>query len=116
MAIDSREGMQQGKRGDVPLHSALLWPHLQYCIQAWSPQHKKDSELLERVQRRAMKMHRGLEHLPYEERWKELDLFLLEKRSLQGDLTAAFWYLRGAYKLEMEQLFTQTDSDRITLE
>jgi len=69
-------------------------------------------ELLERVQKRATKMIRGLEHLSYAESLRELGLCSLAKRRLQEDLIAAFQYLKGAYKQEGVHLFTCVGSDR----
>jgi len=62
--------------------------------------------------KRATEMIRGLEHLSYEERLRELGSFSLEKRRLWGDLIVAFQYLKGSYKQEEERLFTRVDSNR----
>ncbi|PKU45523.1 hypothetical protein llap_4169 [Limosa lapponica baueri] len=55
---------------------------------------------------------RGLEHLSYEHRLRELGLFNLEKTCLQRNPIAAFQNLNGAYKKAGEGLFTRAWSDR----
>lgn len=97
----------------VPLCSALVWPHLEHCVQVWAPQYKKDSKPLESVQKRVMMLVKGLERKLYEEWLKSLVLFSLVKRRWREDLITAYSFLtRGGGRVGAK-IFSLVTNDRI---
>ena len=78
----------------VPLYKGIVTPHVEYCIQAWSPYLRKYIYMLEKIQRRATKLIPGLRDIRYEERLKECGLTTLETRRLRGDKIEVFKILK----------------------
>ena len=88
----------------------LLRPHLEYCVQMWSPQYRRDMDLLERVHRRASELIQAMEHLSSEDRLRELGLFSLEKAL--GRSESSLSVTKGGYNKEADGLFSRVCCDR----
>ena len=91
-------------KSSYPVLSIGEAPHLEFHVQFWAPQYRRDIEVLEQVQRRATRLGKGLENMAYEERLKEL--------GLRGDLIVLFQYLKGDCSENGAGLFSPVTGDR----
>uniref|UniRef100_M3XHM8 Reverse transcriptase domain-containing protein n=1 Tax=Latimeria chalumnae TaxID=7897 RepID=M3XHM8_LATCH len=94
------------------LYRALVHPHLEHCVQFWSPRLRCDIESIERVQRRATRLIEGMEGLNYSERLQKLHMFTLEKRRMRGDMITVFKILHDPDTMVHDELFHLVNESR----
>jgi len=87
------------------IYKTYIRPHLEYCVQSWSPYLIKDIECLERVQRTATKLVPALRKHCYEERLSALGITTLQLRRERGDMIEVFKIMTGREKIEKKQFF-----------
>ena len=86
------------------LYKVYVRPHLQYCSSAWSPYTVADKDLLESVQRRAVRMISNLSGT-YEEKLKVLGMATLEENRVRGDMIEMYKMMTGKNKSDFTQWF-----------
>ncbi len=74
-------------------------------MEANAPTLRADINQHERVQRVATRQVRGLRHVPYEARLRQLNLFSLERGRLRADLILAFKIFKGEVDLNPSEFF-----------
>ena len=94
----------------LQIYKVFVRPHLEYAVTAWSPWHKKDAEIIEKIQRRATRRISDI-HGPYPQRLQQLGLTTLEERRERGDAIEVFKYVRGFLDVEKETLFKTNIAD-----
>ena len=88
------------------IYKMYIRPHLEYCVQSWSPYLVRDVEVLERVQRLATKLVRELRGRDYEDRLRALGLTTLCERRKRGDMIEVYKLLNGKENVAYDQFFT----------
>ena len=96
---DSRNFRRLDKKDFLTIYKAYIRPHLEYCIQAWSPHLVKDIEVLEKVQRAATKLITELKKLEYNEKLRRLDHTTLQRQRIRGDLIETDKILSGKERI-----------------
>ena len=91
----SRAVSYRDKDTFLKLFRTYVRPHLEYCVQAWSPWTLGDKEILEKVQKRAFKMVTNFKGRTYEEQLAEAGMVTLEERRRRGDLIQVYRVMNG---------------------
>ena len=92
------------------IYKVYIRPHLEFCIQAWSPHFVKDMEVLENVQRAATNLVPGLRKYSYPVRLQKIGITSLVERRVRGDMIEVYKLLTGKEQVDHKQFFTLADT------
>lgn len=109
----NRNVVYKSKEVVSKLYTSLVRPHLEYCIQAWSPYYIQDLGMLERVQRRATKLIPAIKRLEYKDRLKELNMFSIKRRCIRGDMIQVYKMGASGNETSFQAMFRLDASNRV---
>ena len=99
----------------LQLYKTYVRPHVEFWVQSWSPWTAANKEVLEEVQKRAIRMVSGLRAVEYEDRLLELGMTTLQEMRHQADMTMVFKVLNGMEDVNMADWFTMaSEAQRLT--
>ena len=110
VAMIRREFVNISKELFIFFYRTYVQLHLEYRAPTWSPSLAKDINALEKMQKRATKMVRGLENLPYEQKLKSLDMYILFCGHQCGNLIEVYKMLNGYYDIDPTNFFVLSDT------
>ena len=89
----------------VPLYKTFIRPKLEYAVAAWSPWMEGDKEIMEKVQKRFVRMISDKKGGSYEERLENLGMTTLTERRERGDMIVTFRTMRGLNRVDKNNWF-----------
>ena len=105
IGIIKRNFIHMDEKTFILLYKALVRPHVEYANSVWNPCKKGDTEEIEKVQRRATRLVKGLKKFSYEERLRKLRLPTLKYRRIRGDMIEVFEVVSGKYDSSVSNKF-----------
>ena len=91
------------------IYKTYIRPHLEFCIQAWSPHYIKDIEVLENVHKAATKLVPKLRKFSYSTRLRMLGIMSLQERRLRGDMIEVYKLMTGKEQISPGQFLHQQE-------
>jgi ribonuclease P/MRP protein subunit RPP40 len=111
IAMVRRNFRRMDKKDFLLIYKTYIRPHLEYCVQAWSPHLVKDVQCLERVQKAATNLVPMLRKCSYTDRLRKLGLTTLQTLRKRGDMIEVYKIMTGKERVAREQFFQLADNE-----